>query len=125
MKEIKVSELKAGDIVYNQIYLHAGWTCIGKYYRKEVVKRVTPKRTKIVTDHGEYKAYYTFYEYSEEMEEINKITSAKKKIHNSSYDIQCLIDREKSYLKLDAEKVIKVSELLEEAIEILKGEEKQ
>lgn len=125
MKEIKVSELKAGKVVYSSISLHAGWTYIGEYYRKEVVKRVTPKRTKIVTDHGEYKAYHTFYEYSEEMEKINKITFAKKKIHNSSYDIQCLIDREKSYLKLDAEKVIKVSELLEKAIEILEVEENQ
>lgn len=125
MKEIKASDLNVGDIVYNQISLHHGFSYIGSYYRKEVIERITPKRTKIITDHGEYKQYHAFYEYSDEIEEINKITISRRKICNFSYNIRSLIEKEKAYAKLDVEKVIKVSELMEEANKLLEGDEQK
>lgn len=123
MKEIIASELNVGDVVYNSIWVNAGWTNIGTYYRKEVVKRITPKRTKVVTDHGEYKGHYRFYEYSEEMEKINRETVNKKMIYGLGCELENLISREKKYLNMPADKVLKVSGLLGEAVDILKGDE--
>lgn len=123
MKEIMASDLNVGDVVYNPIWINAGWTNIGTYYRKEVVKRITPKRTKVVTDHGEYKTYYRFYEYSEEIETINKQTDCKKKIYDSAYTLDKLISKEKVYLDMPEDKILRLSKLLGKAIDILKGEE--
>lgn len=125
MKKIKTSELNVGDVVYNCIWLGGVWSNIGEYYRKEVVKRITPKRTKIVTDHGEYKAYHTFYEYSEEMESINSHTIAKKKIYDSVYSLERLIKRDEMYRTISRENAFKVAEMLTESVKILKGDEKQ
>lgn len=123
MKEIRASELNVGDVVYNCISVTNGWTHIGSYYRKEVVKRITPKRTKIVTDFGEYKAYYRFYEYSEEMEETNRKTIARKEIYHSAYTLDRLIKRDEKYKTLYGENLLKVSKMLAESIKILKGDE--
>lgn len=122
MKEIMESELNVDDVVYNPISLNVGWTNIGTYYRKEVVKRITPKRTKIVTDHGEYKGYHTFYEYSKEIEDINKQTECKEKIHYYAYTLDRLISREKVYLDMTGDEIIMLSELLGEVVDILKKE---
>lgn len=125
MTKIKASELNVGDVVYNCISVNIGWTYIGAYYRKEVVKCITPKRTKIVTEHGDYKAYHTFYEYSEEMDEENRETIAKKKIYDSVYSLECLIKRDGKYKTLSRENLLKVAEMLSESVEILKRDEKQ
>lgn len=125
MKEIRASELNVGDVVYNCISVNIGWTYIGAYYRKEVVKRITPKKTKIITDYGDYKAYHTFYEYSEEMEETNRETISRKEIYNSAYTLDCLIKRDEKYRTLSGENLLKVSEMLTESIKILKGDADQ
>lgn len=121
MKEIRASELIVGDVVYNCISVNAGWTYIGAYYRKEVVKRITPKRTKVVTDHGECKGHYRFYEYSEEIEEINKETMDKKEIHNLGFELDNLISRDEKFLDIHSNNASRVCELLRETVDILRG----
>lgn len=124
MKEIRASELNVGDVVYNCISVDAGWTHIGEYYRKEFVKRITPKRTKIVTDHGEYKAHYKFYEYNEEIKRINSETMKKKGIFLLRYELNNLISRDKKLLDLPVEKIEILYNLLKESVNIFRGEEK-
>lgn len=123
MKEIKTSELNVGDVIYNCISVSIGWKYIGAYYRKEVVTRITPKRTKIVTDYGDYKAYHTFFEYSAEMDETNSETIAKKKIYNSVYSLERMIKIDGKHKTLSRKNLLKVAEMLSESVEILKGEE--
>lgn len=125
MKEINLQDLKVGDVIYNPVSIRVGWTTIGTYYREEVVNRITPKRKKIFTNFGDYKSDHVFYEKSNDIEEINKEIEAKEKIANSAYVLSNLISREKKYLNFPTQKAIYVSELLEEAADILKGDEKK
>lgn len=125
MQEIDTSKLKVGDIVYVLVREESGRAHIGDYYRKEVVKRITPKRTKIVTDRGEYKSSKTFFEYCEEMEVINQVTLNKEKILDARYTLPNLLTLKAVCSELSNEDLSRLSDCLEEIIGVLKGSEKE
>ena len=63
--KIEQDDLKVGDVVYTSHHPNIGVWVSFRYskMRKEVIQRITPKRTKIVTDYGEYTNRDHFYKY--------------------------------------------------------------
>ena len=67
--KIEQDDLKVGDVVYTSHHPNIGVWVSFRYskMRKEVIQRITPKRTKIVTDYGEYTNRDHFYKMTDEL----------------------------------------------------------
>ena len=60
---IPIEDLKVGDTVCHPFYPQYGWSSCYKYpiFYNFTIQRITPKRTKIITNHGEYTNKDEFY----------------------------------------------------------------
>ena len=72
--KIEQDDLKVGDVVYTSHHPNIGVWVSFRYskMRKEVIQRITPKRTKIVTDYGEYTNRDHFYKMTDELQRQQK-----------------------------------------------------
>lgn len=60
--ELRIEDLAVGDVVYVRRAIRHGFNCIGHCYKKITVKRITPKKTKLVdTEDTAYNKDQTFY----------------------------------------------------------------
>ena len=76
--KIEQDDLKVGDVVYTSHHPNIGVWVSFRYskMRKEVIQRITPKRTKIVTDYGEYTNRDHFYKMTDELKKQSEIAEA-------------------------------------------------
>ena len=82
-KRVYIEDLKVGDEVYVALEVRHGWSPSFRYpiYRKDIVERITPKKTKLFTkDLGECNKYTLLYLPSEETERRSNIARAYKYI---------------------------------------------
>lgn len=118
---IDTKTLKVGDTIGVRETVCLGW----KYFRypitvPKVIKRITPKGTKIVTEDGcEYDTRRTwFYEITEESQRQSNIALCARKANNRLYELEKLKD-EGMLLKLPDDKLVEFCNLLEKAKEVL------
>ena len=80
--KIEQDDLKVGDVVYTSHHPNIGVWVSFRYskMRKEVIQRITPKRTKIVTDYGEYTNRDHFYKMTDELKKQSEIAEAAENI---------------------------------------------
>lgn len=125
-KRIPPDQLMVGDVIGVREAVSVGW----KHFRHPItvprtIKRITPKRTKIITDDGrEYNVNRTwFYVIDEETKRINKVALCAAKINRSLY---CLEKSRSDGTLFSAsdDGIVAASSLLDEVCAILCGEEK-
>lgn len=82
IEKVNKNNLKVGDTVYVAKPYDMDWATTFRYpfYQKETITRITPKRTKFVTNNAEYDKCTAFYAYSEEMEQQQRIALIAKKV---------------------------------------------
>lgn len=90
LNPINKDDLKVGDVVGIAREVRCGW---GESFRHVMVYpvkivRVTPKRTKIETDIGEYDKNETFYKYDSEAIKESEMAKKFKEIKDGAYVIE-------------------------------------
>lgn len=95
LTKINLDTLKVGDVVGVPRYISYGWC---KHFRdpyvsKETITHITPKRTKFITEKGEYttngdKQAHKFVEYNDEAIRSNKSASLFNKIQSLEYQFE-------------------------------------
>ena len=112
MKEVYKPDLKVGDIVY--VPHNIRFTRF-TYYTKETITRITPKKTKIVTDKHEYDRYTSFYLEDDELLRKDEVARAYMK----TVDVRMLIDTV-SLVVMDDKRFIEISEHMKAIEKIIK-----
>lgn len=120
-KEIKVENLKVGDIVGIKERVAFGW----KYFRYQLtvykkIARITPKKTEVETDDGyEYSTSNTwFYEVDEKDKEMNEVVMCAKEISKTMVRLQDLKGKGLLFSAKD-EDLIEISKFMKQINEIL------
>lgn len=111
------STLKPGDTVGIAYNINLGWKTF-RYDRivPEVIKRITPARTKFIMKSGrEYSRSITFYAITEETEHRTKVVNCAENINRAIFKL----DRMDDLYKKDDETLIKVSAMLDEMMKVL------
>ena len=90
LSPINKDDLKVGDVVGVAREIRCGW---GESFRHVMVYpakivRITPKRTKIETDIGEYDKHEVFYKYDSEAIKESKTAKKFKEIRDGVYAIE-------------------------------------
>lgn len=82
IEKVNKDNLKVGDTIYVAKPYEIDWGITFRYpfYQEETITRITPKRTKFVTNKAEYDKCAAFYAYSEEMERQQRIALIAKKV---------------------------------------------
>lgn len=121
LKEIDKDTLKVGDVVGVMRTVQAGWRCSFRHSLITPAKiiRITPKRTKFVTDKfGDHDKYETFYECNLNAEKENELAEKFVQIKESLWDIE--IFRKGGLTRISDEDLLEVAEHMEAITEILK-----
>lgn len=90
LNPINKDDLKVGDVVGVAREIRCGW---GTNFRHVMVYpakiiRITPKRTKIETDIGEYDKHEVFYKYDSEAIKESEMAKKFNEIRNGVYAIE-------------------------------------
>lgn len=112
MKEVYKPDLKVGDVVY--VPHNIRFTRF-TYYAKETITRITPKKTKIVTDKHEYDRYTSFYLEDDELLRKDEVARAYMRTIN----VRRLIDTVR-LVDMDNKSLIEISEHMKAIEKILK-----
>lgn len=91
LKVLNKDDLKVGDIVGIWRPINCGWGTKFRHARVYPAKivRITPKRTKIVTDQfGDHDKYETFYKYDADAIKENEMAEKFRLIQKGVYDIE-------------------------------------
>ena len=114
-ERLKIEDLQVGDVVYIERFWESGWTRIGNTYKKETIKRITPKKTKAVTEEGTEltKDIFFFREFDEDMQKEDLRT--RSILH--CYKKRNQIDKA-AFVNLDREAAIEVDKLFSQIITI-------
>lgn len=121
LKEIDKDTLKVGDVVGVMRTVQAGWRCNFQHSLITPAKiiRITPKRTKFVTDKfGDHDKYETFYECNSNAEKENELAEKFVQFKESLWDIE--IFRKGGLTRISDEDLLEVAEHMEAITEILK-----
>lgn len=121
LKEIDKDTLKVGDMVGVRRTVQAGWRCNFRHALITPAKiiRITPKRTKFVTDKfGDHDRYETFYECNSNAEEENDLAEKFVQFKESLWDIE--IFRKGGLTRISDEDLPEVAEHMKAIMEILK-----
>ena len=107
--KIEQDDLKVGDVVYTSHHPNIGVWVSFRYskMRKEVIQRITPKRTKIVTDYGEYTNRDHFYRMTDELKKQSEIAEATENICDDLAKIDQFIKKH-SYKGIHDEDMLKI-----------------
>ena len=92
--------------------------------RKEVIQRVTPKRTKIVTDYGEYTNRDHFYRMTDELKKQSEIAEATENICDDLAKIDQFIKKH-SYKGIHDEDMLNVKNHMNAVRKILDSYEQE
>lgn len=78
LKKIQIKDMRVNDTIAVAYSLNIGWNRRYRYpiWRVETIKRITPKKTKVVTDRGEYTKDTIFAIPSDETERQTSVTKA-------------------------------------------------
>lgn len=91
LNPINKDDLKVGDVVGIAREVRCGWGASFRHvmvYPAKII-RITPKRTKIVTDKfGEHDKYETFYKYDSEAIKESKMAKKFNEIRDGVYAIE-------------------------------------
>lgn len=90
LNPINKDDLKVGDVVGVAREVRCGWGTSFRHvmvYPAKIV-RITPKRTKIETDIGEYDKNEVFYKYDSDAIEESKMAEKFRLIQKGVYDIE-------------------------------------
>ena len=90
LNPINKDDLKVGDVVGVAREIRCGWGTSFRHvmvYPAKIV-RITPKRTKIETDIGEYDKNEVFYKYDSDAIEESKMAEKFRLIQKGVYDIE-------------------------------------
>lgn len=90
LSPINKDDLKVGDVVGVAREVRCGWGELFGHVMVYPVKiiRMTPKRTKIETDIGEYDKHETFYKYDSEAIKESEMAKKFRKIRDGVYAIE-------------------------------------
>lgn len=121
LKEISRDDLKVGDIVGIARAVSYGWG-IGfrhRYIYPAVITKITPKRTKIVTNRfGEHDKYEIFYEYDDSAKKETELAEKFIKIKDTIYKLD-QFKRVSSLNSFSDEDILKMADYAEKIMEIL------
>ena len=90
LKEISRDDLKVGDVVGVAREVRCGWGISFRHvmvYPAKII-RITPKRTKIETDIGEYDKHEVLYKYDSEAIKESEMAKKFKEIRDGVYAIE-------------------------------------
>ena len=90
LSPINKDDLKVGDVVGVAREVRCGWGASFRHvmmYPAKIV-RITPKRTKIETDIGEYDKHEVFYKYDSEAIKESEMAKKFKEIRDGVYTIE-------------------------------------
>lgn len=90
LSPINKDDLKVGDVVGIAREVRCGWGTSFRHvmvYPAKIV-RITPKRTKIETNIGEYDKHEVFYKYDSDAIEESKMAEKFRLIQKGVYDIE-------------------------------------
>jgi hypothetical protein len=90
LSPINKDDLKVGDVVGVAREVRCGWGASFRHvmmYPAKIV-RITPKRTKIETDIGEYDKHEVFYKYDSEAIKESEMAKKFKEIRDGVYAIE-------------------------------------
>lgn len=121
LKEIDKDTLKAGGVVGVMRTVQAGWRCNFRHSLITPAKiiRITPKRTKFVTDKfGDHDKYETFYECNFNAQKENDLAEKFVQFKESLWDIE--IFRKGGLTRISDEDLPEVAEHMKAITEILK-----
>lgn len=91
---------------------------------KEVIQRITPKRTKIVTDYGEYTNRDHFYKMTDELKKQSEIAEAAENICDDLAKIDQFIKKH-SYKGIRDEDMLNVKDHMNAVRKILDSYEQE
>ena len=120
LKEIDKDTLKVGDVVGVMRTVQAGWRCNFRHslITPAKITRITPKRTKFVTDKfGDHDKYETFYECNFNAEKENELAEKFVQFKESLWDIE--IFRKCGLTRISDEDLPEVEEHMKAITEIL------
>lgn len=121
LKEIDKDSLKVGDIVGVAREVNYGWRSSFRHRRiipAKIVK-ITPKRTKLVTDKfGEHDKYEKFYELNEDAAQETILAEAFKTLHDGIYELVEL-RRNDRIRSISDEDVLEASKHMKTIMEIM------
>ena len=90
LNPINKDDLKVGDVVGVAREMRCGWGTSFRHvmvYPAKII-RITPKRTKIETDIGEYDKHEVFYKYDSEAIKESEMAMKFKEIRDGAYVIE-------------------------------------
>ena len=90
LNPINKDDLKVGDVVGVAREIRCGWGTSFRHvmvYPAKII-RITPKRTKIETDIGEYDKHEVFYKYDSEAIKESEMAKKFKKIKDGVYVVE-------------------------------------
>ena len=90
LNPINKDDLKVGDVVGVAREVRCGWGASFRHvmvYPAKII-RITPKRTKIETDIGEYDKHEVFYKYDSEAIKESEMAKKFKEIRDGVYTIE-------------------------------------
>ena len=90
LNPINKDDLKVGDVVGVAREVRCGWGTNFRHFMVYPAKiiRITPKRTKIETDIGEYDKHEVFYKYDSEAIKESEMAKKFKEIRDGVYAIE-------------------------------------
>lgn len=121
LKEIDKDTLKVGDVVGVMRTVQAGWRCSFRHSLITPAKiiRITPKRTKFVTDKfGDHDKCETFYKCNSNAEKENDLAEKFVQFKEGLWDIE--IFRKGGLTRISDEDLPEVAEHMKAITEILK-----
>lgn len=121
LKPINKDDLKVGDVVGVVREVRCGWGANFRHvmvYPAKIV-RITPKRTKIETDIGEYDKHEVFYKYDSDAIEESKMAEKFRLIQKGVYDIEDFKSRH-GLRAIKDEDLDALSEHINSIVEVLK-----
>ena len=122
LNPINKDDLKVGDVVGVAREVRCGWGTSFRHvmvYPAKIV-RITPKRTKIETDIGEYDKHEVFYKYDSEAIKESKMANKFNEIRDGVYAIENFRSN-RGLGTIKDEDLDKLSEHINAVAEILKG----
>jgi hypothetical protein len=126
LKEIDKDTLKVGDVVGVMRTVQAGWRCGFRHALITPAKiiRITPKRTKFVTDKfGDHDRYEAFYECNFNAEKENELAEKFVQLKESLWDIE--IFQKGGLTRISDEDLPEVAEHMEAMMKILEKYRKE
>ncbi len=125
LERLSIEDLKVGDMICIPYTVRGGWTTF-RYpsYKETMVKRITPKKTKLVTSENiELDRYSSIYRPNEETRRRTKVAKAFDCVYHSGYARNN--NKPIDVHNLGDETLIKLSVKLKEISAILESEEKE